>query len=141
MFRSLIAYSNGVNERWKGGIVSGIHLFIPKLFKSAVAPQLIRSVFCSHFGMCWFAVCLFDVHRSAFSVSLFATISLSFFYSSFTDSPPQDSKEKLKHCIILLLMVYKLPSTYSTLPVVVYVVLFCAFGTVSVYYISFHRRG
>jgi len=39
MFLSLIAYSNGVDESWKAGIVHWIHWFIPKLFQSAIVPR------------------------------------------------------------------------------------------------------
>jgi len=68
---SLIAYSNGVDESWKARIGHGIRWLNPKLSQSAIVPQFIGSVFCSHFGICWLAVCSFDVHRSAFFHRLF----------------------------------------------------------------------
>lgn len=114
MLPSLIAYSNGVDESWKAGIGHGIRWLNPKLSQSAIVPQFIGSVFCSHFGICWLAVCLFDVHRSAFfpsfvhcpfspAASLFSgsRVPLGHVFTLQLRNPLRKTvKKKSKHCII-----------------------------------------
>jgi len=145
MFRSLIAYSNGVDDSWN---CIRIEWSNPKLFQSAIPPQFIGSVF---WCICWFAVCLLSVallfHR-LFVVSPpphthpFARPCLGHVFYQFIYASPlslQDRKEKLKRCIIGYSWSAAAAQAHLVLyPLLVHVV---AFGTVSLVYISVYRRG
>ena len=126
------------------GLYTGIQWSNPKMFQSAIPPQFIGSVF-------WYMLVrrLLVVRRSAFpslvrgpgppspltrTHSSFSHLSGACFLPFIYGFPLQDRKEKLKRCIIWLLMVCCCLSTFSTLPVVSVRSPLCAFGTVSLLY-------